>query len=58
MNLSTTVEEQTVLHPDQHDLTGYIVTAGVMFKDWEYYAGYICLAWWILGKDNPYRMKN
>jgi len=58
MNLTTTTDEQTVLHPDQWDLTGFIVTVGLMFEDWEYYEGHCCLAWWILGKQNPYRMKN
>jgi len=58
MNHLTTTEEQTVLHPDLWALVGYIVTDGVMFKDWEYYEGAICLSWWILGRDNPYRTLN
>ena len=58
MNHSTTTEEQSVLHPDCWHIVGYICTAGLMFRDWEYYEGHCCLAWWILGIGNPYRMKN
>ncbi len=58
MNYSTTTEEQTDLHPDLWALVGYTTTGGVMFKDWVYYEGLICLAWWILGTGNPYRMEN
>ncbi len=58
MNHITTTEEQVILHPDQWDLTGVVVTVGLMYEDWEYYDGLCCLAWWILGVTNPYRYQN